>query len=124
MNGHARRIRREKKTISVMIEMYCRARHGTGSRELCERCTSLHDYAMQRIEKCPYCLAKPTCANCPIHCYQAEPRERIKRVMRYAGPRMMGRHPILALLHKLDGLRKVETPSRVKRESTARSTER
>jgi hypothetical protein len=32
-------------------------------------------------------------------------RERITIVMRYAGPRMMFRHPILALLHQLDALR-------------------
>jgi hypothetical protein len=43
--------------------------------------------------------------------------------MRYAGPRMLGRHPVLALLHKLDGLRKVEAPARGRR-PTVRSTER
>ncbi len=111
MNGHDRRIRREKKTITVMIEMYCRARHGTRSRALCDRCTALHDYAMQRIDKCPYCLAKPTCANCPIHCYKPDMRERVRTVMRYAGPRMMRRHPVLAVLHILDGRRTVESPA-------------
>jgi hypothetical protein len=107
-----------------MIEMYCRSRHNGGAGALCDACTELHDYAMERIEKCPYCLAKPTCANCPIHCYKRDIRDRVKTVMRYSGPRMMGRHPVLALLHKLDGLRKVEKPSRTRRESTARSTER
>jgi hypothetical protein len=33
-------------------------------------------------------------------------REKIKGVMRYAGPRMMYRHPVLAVLHVFDGLRK------------------
>lgn len=33
-------------------------------------------------------------------------REQIKAVMRYAGPRMLLHHPILALFHMLDGLRK------------------
>jgi len=31
-------------------------------------------------------------------------RERIRAVMRYAGPRMLWRHPLLALLHLADGL--------------------
>jgi hypothetical protein len=107
-----------------MIEMYCRARHDGRRGALCDSCTQLHDHAMQRIDKCPYCLAKPTCANCPIHCYRPDPRERIRKIMRYAGPRMLTRHPVLAVLHKLDGLRKVEKPSRAKRPTTARSTGR
>jgi hypothetical protein len=33
-------------------------------------------------------------------------REQVKAVMRYAGPRMLYRHPILTLFHFLDGRRK------------------
>jgi len=109
----SRRIGREKKTVSIMIEMYCRDRHdGRAESGLCERCRQLHDYAMQRIEKCPLCLTKPTCANCPVHCYKKDMRERIRTIMRYAGPRMIRRHPILAVLHVLDGRRTVERPVR------------
>jgi len=32
-------------------------------------------------------------------------KEQVKAVMRYAGPRVLFHHPILALLHMLDGLR-------------------
>ena len=39
---------------------------------------------------------------CPVHCYEAAMRERVRQVMRYAGPRMLLRHPILALLHLRD----------------------
>jgi hypothetical protein len=35
-------------------------------------------------------------------------RENIRKVMRYAGPRMIYHHPIMALRHLLDGRR---TPS-------------
>ena len=49
---------------------------------------------------------KPTCANCPVHCYQRVRREQVKVVMRYAGPRMLWQHPILSLVHWLDGFRK------------------
>ena len=115
MGESTRRIRLEKKTISVMIEMYCRDRHGGRDGVLCDRCVKLHDYAMERIDKCPFCLSKPTCAKCPIHCYKPDVRERIKTVMRYSGPRMLGRHPVLALLHKLNGLRAAKLPARPKR---------
>ena len=110
----SRRIRREKKTIAVMIAMYCREHHGSAGVDLCPPCDALHAYAMQRIDKCPFCLAKPTCANCPIHCYKPDRREEVRQVMRYAGPRMMKRHPILAMLHIIDGFRKVEAPARSK----------
>ena len=33
-------------------------------------------------------------------------RARIREVMRYAGPRMLLSHPLMALRHLLDGLRK------------------
>jgi hypothetical protein len=122
MSGSSsRRVRREKKTVSIMIEMYCRARHGTPRASLCDRCSMLHDYAMQRIDKCPFCLAKPTCANCPIHCYKKGMRERVRTVMAYSGPRMMRRHPVLALLHILDGYRRVEWPVRKRQDSGAAS---
>jgi len=33
-------------------------------------------------------------------------REKARVVMRYSGPRMTYRHPVLALFHFIDGLRK------------------
>jgi hypothetical protein len=32
-------------------------------------------------------------------------RERIRIVMRYSGPRMLYRHPILSIRHKMDGFK-------------------
>ncbi len=84
-----------------MIALYCREHHGTG-RELCADCSSLREYAVQRVQRCPLIEDKPTCANCPVHCYKPTMRERIRSVMRYAGPRMLRRHPILAILHVLE----------------------
>ncbi|MBT8485923.1 MAG: nitrous oxide-stimulated promoter family protein [Phycisphaerales bacterium] len=111
----SRRIRREKKTVSIMIEMYCRDQHDDPATPgLCDGCRELHEHAMLRIDKCPFCLAKPTCVNCPVHCYKKDMRARIREVMAYAGPRMMRRHPILAMMHVVDGFRKVEAPSRAR----------
>lgn len=107
--GTPRRIRREKRTIGLMIAMYCRHHHGTPG--LCRDCRELHDYAMLRIDKCPYCFEKPACAQCPIHCYKKDMRAQVKVVMRYAGPRMLLRHPILAILHQIDGRRQVSMPA-------------
>lgn len=99
-----RRILREKRTIDVMLRIYCRARHG-GRESLCSKCQALLAYAEERIEKCPYLPDKPSCAKCPVHCYAPASREEIRQVMRYAGPRMLFRHPLLTLLHSLDEAR-------------------
>jgi hypothetical protein len=96
---------REEKTVAAMIHIYCHDHHGATD-NLCTECAALADYARLRLEKCPYQDDKPTCANCPIHCYRLEMRDRIRTVMRYAGPRMLLRHPVLAVLHLSDGFKK------------------
>ena len=88
-----------------MIELYCRGRHGAGP-GLCGECRTLSRYAMRRIDRCPYGAGKPTCARCPIHCYAPGIRGQVRQVMRYAGPRMMLHHPMLTIMHYLDGLNK------------------
>jgi hypothetical protein len=99
------RLERERKTVAAMIATYCRGHHA-GSRDLCAECAELEAYTRVRLERCPYGETKPTCVNCPIHCYQPHRREQIRVVMAYAGPRMLWRHPILAVRHMLDGRRK------------------
>ena len=88
-----------------MIRMHCRANHRT-SGTLCPECEGLLDYARKHLNRCPYQGDKTTCAKCPTHCFKPEMREKIRQVMRYAGPRMIYRHPIMALLHLLDERRK------------------
>jgi hypothetical protein len=104
------RIARERKTVEAMIRMYYRDRHGSCG-ELCTVCRDLQRYAEERLEKCPFGESKPTCANCPVHCYRPEMRERIRAVMQHAGPRMIWKHPVLALFHLLDVRRKTQAPS-------------
>jgi len=100
-----KRLERELRTIRAMVRIYCRRHHG-GRGELCAECAELLDYARQRLERCPFGEEKPTCVRCPIHCYKPSQRERARAVMRFAGPRMLWRHPILAIRHLLDGRRR------------------
>jgi len=99
------RMRRERQTIHAMIRLYCRHHHAPQA-DLCPECQELQDYALARLERCPFQEGKTTCARCPVHCYQAAMRQRVRTVMRYAGPRMLLRHPLLAAAHLIDGLRK------------------
>jgi hypothetical protein len=96
------RLQRERKTIQVMIRLYCRHHHHMAE-ALCPECQQLVDYAMQRIDRCPFKEKKPTCANCTVHCYKPAMRQQVRQVMRYAGPRMLLYHPFLAVMHLMDG---------------------
>jgi hypothetical protein len=107
------RLTRERRTVQAMVRIACRGQHAT-QKGLCEECEDLLAYALDRLDKCPFQENKPTCAKCPIHCYRPQMRDKIRAVMRYAGPRMLFRHPILAVQHLIDRRRQspVEAPDR------------
>ena len=81
-----------------MISLYCQGNHNTQN-DLCEDCAQLLQYATIRLEKCPFAENKGPCSKCTVHCYKPEMREKVRTVMRYAGPRMLKKHPILAVKH-------------------------
>ena len=114
MDGRAartpRRLAREEKTIAAMIALYCRDHHAGAPAAacddgLCAECADLLDYARLRLGKCRYGAAKPACVGCETHCYRPAMRERVREVMSYSGPRMLKRHPVLAVAHLVDGRR-------------------
>ena len=119
MLGARLRLRRERRTIAAMIAIYCRDHHH--GRDLCPSCAALNGYASERLDRCVYGPEKPTCVNCPIHCYKREKREAVREVMRYAGPRMLTRHPFLAITHLLDGRRPAPPLLRRRMASTNRN---
>lgn len=87
----------EKETVSLMIAIYCRKKHG--GKNLCPDCAALDAYARQRSDKCPFMETKTFCSNCKAHCYKKDMREKIREVMRYSGPRMIFHHPVMAIRH-------------------------
>jgi hypothetical protein len=102
------RLRREQRTIEAMLRIWCAAHPEHVRAEggpLCEGCEDLFTYASYRLLRCPYGEEKPTCKTCPIHCYSKEKREEMHAVMRFSGPRMLLRHPVLAIRHLLDDRR-------------------
>ena len=99
--GEKPRITRERRTVRFMVEVFCRDHHHptTG---LCEQCDGLYAYAMARLDNCVFKDDKPTCKQCPVHCYKKDRRAEMREVMIYSGPRMLKSHPILAIRHLLD----------------------
>lgn len=107
-----RRLLRERQTIEAMVAIYCHDHHPTepGNSPLCEDCAKLLNYAERRLSICPFQEDKPACVHCQVHCYSKSKREQVKQIMRYAGPRMLLRHPWLSLMHLLDKRRRAPTP--------------
>ena len=100
-----KRISREKKTIARMIALYeNRCPHAIKEEG---HYSALKAYADKRLDKCVFGEEKPACKQCPVHCYQPARREEMKQVMRWAGPRMLWRHPILTIRHLIDDRRPV-----------------
>ena len=104
------RLEKEKKTIGIMIQIFCSAHHGTGSKHLCPACTELLYYATERLNKCPYGENKGACSKCRIHCYKPDMRKIITDVMRFSGPKIVTKHPLFAIDHLL----KIKFPKRRK----------
>ncbi len=100
------RMAREQETIRQMAALYCHEVHHSANGELCPECKDLMNYALERLRKCPFQEKKSTCAKCTVHCYKPVMREKVRVMMRYAGPRMLLHHPVLAVRHLLDGRRK------------------
>lgn len=94
---------REKRVVELMITLYCRKNHG--GKELCPECRELLSYAWSRSDHCPFMETKTFCSNCKVHCYKPAMREKIRKVMRFSGPRMIFYHPILAIRHVYESMK-------------------
>lgn len=113
-----KRINREKKTIQKMVRLYAHSHPEADS----DYYQQLINYSYNRLDKCRYGEDKPACKQCPIHCYQPAKRETMKQIMRWAGPRMLIYHPILAIRHLIDDKKPV--PPLPEKKRAIRSTEK
>lgn len=101
MSRIERKREQEKRTVALMIRLYCRKKHGA-KKNLCSECEALSLYAMMRSDKCPFMENKTFCSNCRVHCYKPEMREKIREIMRFSGPRMILHHPVMAVRHVIE----------------------
>lgn len=90
------KIQEEKRTIRAMIELY----YKTHDEPQIDKQKML-SYSQLRLDVCRFGEEKPTCKQCPVHCYRPDYKEQMKQIMRYSGPRMLVYHPILAVRHLL-----------------------
>jgi hypothetical protein len=99
-------LKKDLKTLSLFISLYCQCRHGDRAKApvllkthdvreiagrdiaLCPDCHKLLIHALVKRSNCPM-NPKPMCKHCPNHCYHPVYRAQIQEVMRYAGRRMI-----------------------------------
>ena len=105
---------KEKQMVSYMIALYCKKNHhnkynkgSINKNGLCAECQELAEYAGLRSDKCPFMETKTFCSACKVHCYTKEKQEKIRQVMKYAGPRMLPVHPILTIKHGMVTMKSV-----------------
>ena len=84
-----------------MIDIYCKKNHKNED-VLCDECQELLDYAHKRLTYCKFGDEKSTCQKCPIHCYKKDMRDRVRKVMKFSGPRVLIYRPIEFIKHTLD----------------------
>ncbi|MEG0255124.1 nitrous oxide-stimulated promoter family protein [Vagococcus sp.] len=86
----------EKKTVQAMIDIYYK--QYKDDEHLIEK-EDVENYAMSRLNYCRFGEEKPTCKVCPVHCYKKSYKEKMQKIMRYSGPRMMIYHPVMSVEH-------------------------
>lgn len=84
-------------TLKALFPIYCRKYHNSKKTKLCDSCKAELEYAIHKTEICPDKDQGKTCSECKVHCFESEHRERIKEIMRFAGPRLIWSHPLLAI---------------------------
>lgn len=90
---------KERKAMELILSVYEK-----GHQEERDDIEKLRQYSMERINKCPKMATKTYCSNCEIHCYRQEYRDKIKKVMRYSGPRLFLKKPLWVVDHMVQGL--------------------
>ena len=91
------KIQKEKETIKFIVELYCSKKLKCD--KMPDEYAELIQYAIQRLDRCKFGNAKSSCKKCRIHCYKRDKRERIREIMRWAGPRMFFYAPATAIRH-------------------------
>ena len=106
---------KDLRLLALFIDCWCSSHHDAAARQaiasdaalvplalhdyrLCPACRELLAYAVARRRACPL-NPKPACKDCPIHCYKAEQRAKIRNIMRFSGRHLILRGRLDLLWH-------------------------
>ncbi|PLX85756.1 MAG: nitrous oxide-stimulated promoter family protein [Desulfuromonas sp.] len=109
---------KDLKILAWFTSVYCTAQHCSTSSiplstrpiefagltldkfPVCAECAEFLNYAFERRLRCPL-PEKPSCKHCPIHCYRSGHREKVRKIMRFSGRRLLLRGRLDLLWHYL-----------------------
>lgn len=94
-------IKREKRTVEFMVQIYCNAKHRTKD-DPCLECVEFLEYIKDRLDNCPFQAKKTGCGICGLSCYEPDKKDKGLEVFNYSGPRMFLRHPAISFRHLMD----------------------
>lgn len=93
----------EVKTLKKFFTIHCKDKHTNQNNfiksidykkqtykielDLCEQCTKLITYSIQRLQECPHEI-KPRCRKCPHPCYEKPQWKMLAKLMRYSGMKL------------------------------------
>lgn len=110
-DNYLKKVSEDKKIISTMISIYCNGNSHKANEEnkvkddICPNCKRLQEYAYSKIDKCPKLKSgkKAICGTCKNNCYMQDDElsNMMKAVMKYSGPRMILKHPLMTIKHAL-----------------------
>ena len=86
-----------------MIKIFCKGNHpddnSNNSSNLCNMCHDMEKYIHNRID---YCKQNNFfCAYCDNKCHPMDKSDYLKKIMRYSGPRILKKYPIMSIKHFL-----------------------
>lgn len=99
---------KDRATMEAIGKIYCRGNHDAAARSndiMCPDCRQTIEHTLERASSCPY-GHNHNCEDCETHCQRGQSQQDIKRIMRYAAPRMAYRHPLMTLVYLKKKLRK------------------
>lgn len=105
-----KRRKEEEALYLAMAELYCKKKGHDGRTEvfekdgtplryrgkpllLCENCARMALRAVRQTRHCPHMAYKTFCHECPRPCHKPDPE--IRDMMRFSGPRVLLRHPLM-----------------------------
>ena len=113
MNDLTPRQEQDLKLLITFVGLFCRSRHrelrteslepalarlAGKPQQLCPDCAGLVTYAAKRLRYCPL-EPKPTCKNCPVHCYRPDYRQQVREIMAWSGKRLILRGRLDLIYH-------------------------
>ncbi len=96
-------VKSEQHIIEEMIRLYCLKKHR--QKNLCPDCQALLDYALGRLERCPFQESKSFCSHCPVPLLQTGNAKTRAGGNAFFRPRMLFHHPVLVVKHMIESNR-------------------